>query len=105
MVCFNWSFNTHLCRHPLPAFFHVFFRASALIVYLVLSSFVSGHFIELFLTVILLLAFDFWTVKNVTGRLLVGLRWWNKVEEDGTSTWVFESKKVYNQTSNCARCN
>lgn len=96
---------TVLCRHPLPAFFHVFFRASALIVYLVLSSFVSGHFIELFLTVILLLAFDFWTVKNVTGRLLVGLRWWNKVEEDGTSTWVFESKKVYNQTSNCARYN
>ena len=49
---------------------------------------------ELFLTVILLLAFDFWTVKNVTGRLMVGLRWWNKVEDDGTSTWVFESKKV-----------
>lgn len=82
------------CRHPVAAFFHIFFRASALIVYLVLSSFVSGHFVELFLTVILLLAFDFWTVKNVTGRLLVGLRWWNKVEEDGTSTWIFESKKV-----------
>ncbi len=49
---------------------------------------------ELFLTVILLLAFDFWTVKNVTGRLLVGLRWWNKIEEDGTSTWMFESRKV-----------
>ena len=82
-------------RHPIAAFFHVFFRAAALIVYLLLSSFVSGHFVELFLTVILLLAFDFWTVKNVTGRLLVGLRWWNKIEEDGTSTWVFESKKVY----------
>ena len=53
----------------------------------------SDHFIELFLTIILLLAFDFWTVKNVTGRLMVGLRWWNKVEEDGTSTWQFESKK------------
>ena len=63
--------------------------------YLLLSSFVSGHFVELFLTIILLLAFDFWTVKNVTGRLMVGLRWWNKVEEDGTSTWMFESKKVY----------
>ena len=40
---------------------------------------------------ILLLAFDFWTVKNVTGRLLVGLRWWNYVKEDGTNEWVFES--------------
>ena len=81
-------------RHPVAAFFHVFFRASALLVYLLIPFFVSGHFIELFLTIVLLLAFDFWTVKNVTGRLLVGLRWWNKVEEDGTSSWVFESRKV-----------
>ena len=44
----------------------------------------------------LLLAADFWTVKNITGRLLVGLRWWNKVNEDGTSEWVFESRKVIN---------
>ena len=49
---------------------------------------------ELFITVILLLAFDFWTVKNVTGRLLVGLRWWNRVKEDGSSEWVFEAKQV-----------
>ena len=86
--------SIHHHRHPVAAFFHVFFRASALIVYILITSFMSGHFIELFLTIILLLAFDFWTVKNVTGRLMVGLRWWNKVEEDGTSTWQFESKKV-----------
>jgi hypothetical protein len=41
---------------------------------------------------IMLLAFDFWTVKNVTGRLLVGLRWWNEVRDDGSSVWIFESK-------------
>lgn len=29
-----------------------------------------------------------------TGRLLVGLRWWNYVDEDGQSHWVFESRKV-----------
>uniref|UniRef100_A0A7I4DLM1 Golgi apparatus membrane protein TVP23 n=1 Tax=Physcomitrium patens TaxID=3218 RepID=A0A7I4DLM1_PHYPA len=29
--------------------------------------------------------------KNVTGRLLVGLRWWNDVDERGESTWKFES--------------
>lgn len=32
--------------------------------------------------------------KNVSGRLLVGLRWWNQVDEDGKSRWVFESRKV-----------
>ena len=89
-----YSLSFHNCRHPITAFFHLFFRASALIVYLILSSFISDHFVELFLSVILLLAFDFWVVKNVSGRLLVGLRWWNKIEEDGTSTWMFESKKV-----------
>jgi hypothetical protein len=31
-------------------------------------------------------------VKNVTGRLLVGLRWWNEVREDGSNVWIFESK-------------
>ena len=30
------------------------------------------------------------TVKNVTGRWLVGLRWWNKVEDD-TTTWIYEA--------------
>ena len=57
----------------------------------------------------LLLALDFWTVKNVSGRLLVGLRWRNEVLQaaiqaiafnnsqvsaDGTAKWVFESRKV-----------
>jgi hypothetical protein len=26
--------------------------------------------------------------------LLVGLRWWNRLDEDGTSEWVFESHEV-----------
>ncbi len=56
---------------------------------LLFDSFITG-----FICCILLLAFDFWTVKNVSGRLLVGLRWWNEVKEDGTNVWVFESKPV-----------
>ena len=27
----------------------------------------------------------------MTGRLLVGLRWWNEVREDGANDWKFES--------------
>jgi len=42
--------------------------------------------------VIVLSAFDFWTVKNVTGRLLVGLRWWSEPRVDGNDVWVFECK-------------
>ena len=29
--------------------------------------------------------------KNVAGRLLVGLRWWNEVADGGGSNWRFES--------------
>ncbi|CAF1117330.1 unnamed protein product [Brachionus calyciflorus] len=37
---------------------------------------------------------DFWTVKNITGRLLVGLRWWNHIDESGQSKWIFENRKT-----------
>ncbi|XP_051774939.1 Golgi apparatus membrane protein TVP23 homolog B isoform X2 [Erpetoichthys calabaricus] len=43
--------------------------------------------------IILLLSCDFWTVKNITGRLMVGLRWWNQVDDDGKSHWVFEARQ------------
>ncbi|KAM9346566.1 Golgi apparatus membrane protein TVP23 homolog B [Symphorus nematophorus] len=79
-------------RHPLVTFFHLFFRTSAILVYL-LCDILSGRFIACMVTIILLLSCDFWTVKNVSGRLLVGLRWWNQVDEDGRSHWVFEAKK------------
>ncbi|KAK7168418.1 hypothetical protein R3I94_002477 [Phoxinus phoxinus] len=78
-------------KHPLACFFHLFFRTSAVLVYL-FCEFLSRSFIANMVTIILLLSCDFWTVKNVTGRLLVGLRWWNRVDEDGRSQWMFESR-------------
>ena len=80
-------------RHKVACFFHLLFKGLALALYL-LSVLLFNDFITGFICCVLLLAFDFWTVKNVTGRLLVGLRWWNEVKEDGTNVWVFESKPV-----------
>ncbi|KAG2527572.1 hypothetical protein JM16_003340 [Phytophthora kernoviae] len=77
-------------KHPVAAFFHLLFKGLALALYLFGSIFID-NFVFIFVVCILLLAFDFWTVKNVTGRLLVGLRWWNRINDDGTSEWVFES--------------
>eukprot|EP00741_Cyanophora_paradoxa_P010967 tig00020553_g10601.t1 len=76
--------------HPIAATFHVLFKASALFMYM-FSSLFTDSFVTNFVIITLLLAFDFWTVKNVTGRLLVGLRWWNEVKEDGSNEWIFES--------------
>ena len=78
-------------QHPIALFFHVFFKAASMFVFLFCSLF-TNSFILTFVTCVLLCAFDFWAVKNVTGRLLVGLRWWNEVLEDGSTKWVFESK-------------
>jgi hypothetical protein len=45
-----------------------------------------------FILTLLLLSADFYYLKNIAGRRLVGLRWWNEVNtSNGDSHWVFES--------------
>ncbi|XP_059476748.1 uncharacterized Golgi apparatus membrane protein-like protein CG5021 isoform X2 [Neocloeon triangulifer] len=79
-------------KHPYVTFFHLGFRGAALVTYLLCGWF-SSSFIASFVFIVLLLSLDFWTVKNVTGRLMVGLRWWNHIDDNGESHWVFESRK------------
>lgn len=76
--------------HPFAAFFHVAFKISALLTF-ILGNIFSSAYIMVFVITILFLAADFWTTKNVSGRLLVCLRWWNDVREDGSTEWIFES--------------
>merc|ERR1712226_663285 len=77
--------------HPQATFFHCFFRASAIVTYL-FGGLITSSFVSRFIFILLLLSADFWTVKNISGRLLVGLRWWNEVDEEGQSKWIFESR-------------
>ncbi|VVT56817.1 uncharacterized protein SAPINGB_P005304 [Magnusiomyces paraingens] len=76
--------------HPIALLFFLFFRLSALFIYIFGTLFTSNK-VLLFVIIILLLAADFWNVKNVSGRLLVGLRWWNESAPDGSTIWVFET--------------
>lgn len=77
--------------HPTVAIFHILFKLSAIASYLLIGLF-TKNFVVQFVVTVTLLAFDFWVVKNVTGRLLVGLRWWHEVAEDGiTQQWRFET--------------
>lgn len=92
--------------HPMACLFHLLFKASALFLYIFGGWFsrdgssegsVSGsNFITVTVLCILLMSADFWVVKNVTGRLLVGLRWWCQVEPSGENRWVFESAETTN---------
>lgn len=82
--------NFSQSSHPIACLFHILFKGIAFALYMLGSKMMD----ELMVTVlcILLLAADFWVVKNITGRLLVGLRWWNKVDPvSGKTNWIFES--------------
>lgn len=69
------------------------FRSLAIVAYFV-CSWSKASFVTSFVIIVILLSMDFWTVKNITGRLLAGLRYWNYVDDDGNNHWIFESKKV-----------
>lgn len=75
--------------HPSPA--PSLLQTAAFVLY-VFSEWFSLEYVTTFVIVVLLLSADFWMVKNVSGRLLVGLRWWNRINaENGESEWIYES--------------
>ncbi|KAF6766379.1 Golgi apparatus membrane protein TVP23 [Ephemerocybe angulata] len=77
--------------HPLALFFLYFFKLAAILVYILYGWFTDNYVLST-VGVVILLAMDFWNSRNVAGRTLVGLRFWNQVDEDGESYWVFESR-------------
>ncbi|PBL00786.1 Golgi apparatus membrane protein TVP23 [Armillaria gallica] len=77
--------------HPLALFFLFLFRIAAITVY-ILCGFFTDNYVLSTVVVVVLLAMDFWNCRNVSGRTLVGLRFWNQVDDDGESFWVFESR-------------
>ena len=83
------NFLSH-ANNPGIVFFTLFFKALAIVSFLFLGIFgISDALIFIF--VVILNSLDFWFVKNISGRILVGLRWWNEVKEDGSEEWKFES--------------
>lgn len=77
--------------HPTALFFLFLFRIAAIAVYILCGWFTDNYVLST-VAVVVLLAMDFWNCRNVSGRTLVGLRFWNQVDEDGESYWVFESR-------------
>ncbi|ROW11395.1 hypothetical protein VMCG_01578 [Cytospora schulzeri] len=96
------TLSWRLSSHPITLLTFLAFRSSSLLVYLFGLLF-TENLVLIFIITILLLAADFYYVKNIAGRRLVGLRWWNEVDpSSGDSKWVFESSepgtKVVNPT-------
>ncbi|KAK4565350.1 Golgi apparatus membrane protein tvp23 [Recurvomyces mirabilis] len=89
--------NWRLSAHPITLVTFLSFRIASLLVYL-LGLIFTENYVLIFIITILLLAADFYYLKNIAGRRLVGLRWWNEVNaQSGDSTWVFESAPQPNE--------
>ncbi|KAI4701244.1 Golgi apparatus membrane protein tvp23 [Alternaria sp. BMP 2799] len=86
------SLSWRLSSHPITLLTFLAFRISSLLVYLLGLRLLTANFVMIFIITILLLAMDFYYLKNIAGRRLVGLRWWNEVDANtGDGRWVFES--------------
>ncbi|KAF8507063.1 Golgi apparatus membrane protein TVP23 [Russula emetica] len=77
--------------HPVVLFVLYLFRLAAIATY-ILCGFFTDNYVVSTVIVVVLLAMDFWNCRNVAGRTLVGLRFWNQVDDNGESSWIFESR-------------
>lgn len=75
--------------HPIVCLIHIGLKVASILCYLFMRLITSSS-INTFITVLLLNSIDFWFVKNVAGRYLVGLRWWNGDDDSGDEGWVWE---------------
>ncbi|KAH6682270.1 hypothetical protein F5X68DRAFT_263254 [Plectosphaerella plurivora] len=94
------ALSWRLSSHPITLLTFLGFRISSVLVYF-LGLWIIKSMIMIFIITILLLAADFYYLKNIAGRRLVGLRWWNEVDPStGDSKWVFESSEPGTKTIN-----
>ncbi len=78
--------------YPLIALITVILKLSSIISYFILSLFISNEAL-IMIIIILLGSADFWMTKNISGRILVGLRWYNLLKiETNQEIWRFEGK-------------
>ena len=84
--------------NPSVALATVGLKILALFFFLFLGIIASDAFVMI--VVVLLVAADFWYTKNISGRTLVGLRWWNRFNPDTQQDiWSFESRNEIKEAS------
>ncbi|CCK71705.1 Tvp23p KNAG_0H02900 [Huiozyma naganishii CBS 8797] len=79
--------------HPFTMAVHLAGKAAPIVFYIVGPLFLG--FTAQFIIIILLVAFDFYVSKNISGRKLVQLRWWYDATNKNNSNFTFESHKQY----------
>ena len=86
-------------RSPQVALMTILLKLLSIVFFLFFNIFTSNEALVM-ITVILLIAADFWYTKNISGRILVGLRWWNNYDADNQEDkWIFESKNEIKESN------
>ena len=86
-------------KSPQVALITVSIKLLAIIFFLFFNIFTSNEALVMII-VILLIAADFWYTKNISGRILVGLRWWNNYDTNTQENkWIFESKNEIKESN------
>lgn len=86
----NPLFNLQRSTHPFVGLFHLLFKVAPVVTYLFMGLFVSST-VQIFISTLIIACMDFWFVKNIAGRYMLGMRWWNGDDELGREGWVFDS--------------
>ena len=95
----NSSNSFQNSANPCIVFFTLFFKILSIII------FIFGNFIFKmsdsleFVFVVIFSSLDFWFIKNVSRRILVGLRYWNEIKQDGSEVWVYENENEKKKSS------
>ena len=81
--------------HPIISSLHLLFKLINIILFIFQGLLIKSDSIGI-IFIIIIGSCDFWYTKNISGRFLVGLRWSNKIKENGNEVWIYESKNEEN---------
>lgn len=76
--------------NPIVCLFTALFKILTISTFIILGLFTNNESFVIIITILLGSA-DFWYTKNVAGRLLVGLRYWNYINPSGEEVWAYQS--------------
>lgn len=79
---------------PYICLLHIFFKVTAVLSYLFLGFVYNSNMIQ-FLVSFGSMMVDFWITKNLTGRLLVGMRWWSDEDDESSESGAHKELLFY----------
>ena len=81
--------------HPIISTINLLFKLINIIIFIFQGLLIENDSIGI-IFIIIIGSCDFWYTKNISGRFLVGLRWSNKIKENGNEVWIYESRNEEN---------